>query len=88
MPIQIGKYFVPIDFVIVDMEEDTQTPLLLGRPFLNTARAIIDVHEGSISFKISEEKITFNVNRSLKYPSNEKLIYRAEIIDILIEKEP
>jgi gag-polyprotein putative aspartyl protease len=65
MSIQIGKYFVPIDFVIVDMEEDAQTPLLLGRHFLNTAKAVIDVHEGMISFKIGEEKIIFRVNRAL-----------------------
>jgi hypothetical protein len=44
------------------MEEDTQTHLLLGRPFLNTARAIIDVRKGIISFKMCEEKINFNVN--------------------------
>jgi hypothetical protein len=55
------------------MEENTQTPLLLGRSFLNTARAVINVHEGRIFFKICEEKITFNVNWSLKYPSNVKV---------------
>jgi hypothetical protein len=59
MPIQIDKYFVPIDFIIVDMENDTQTPLLLGRPFLNTVRAVIDVHEGRISFKIGEKRSFF-----------------------------
>jgi hypothetical protein len=34
IPIQIGKYFVPIDFVIIDMEEDAQTPLFLGKNLL------------------------------------------------------
>jgi hypothetical protein len=61
--------------VIVDMEENTQTPLLLGRPFFNTARAVIDVHKGMIFFKIGEEKINFYVNRAIKYPSNEKSIF-------------
>jgi hypothetical protein len=87
MPIQIGKYFVPIDFVIVDMEEDTQTPLLLGRPFLNTAKAILDAHEGMIFFKIGKEKITFHVNRAMKYPSNGKSIFSVEIIDILVQEK-
>jgi hypothetical protein len=87
MHIQIGKYFIPIDFMIVDMEDNTQTPLLLGRPFLNTARAVIDVHKEMISFKISEEKITFHVNRTMKYPSNEKSIFRIEIIDVLVNEE-
>ena len=41
--VQIGDYFVPVDFVVVEMEEDTHTPLLLGRDFLITAGANIDV---------------------------------------------
>jgi hypothetical protein len=86
MPIQIDKYFIPKDFVIVGMEEDTQTPLLLGRPFLNTARAIF-FHNEMIFFKISEEKITFHVNRVMKYPSNDNSIFRVEIIDVLINEE-
>jgi hypothetical protein len=76
-----------IYFVIVDMEEDTQTPLLLGIPFLNTAKAVIDVHEGMISFKIGEEKITFHVNRGLKYPSNEESIFRIDIVEDLVQNE-
>jgi hypothetical protein len=87
MPIQIGKYFVPIDFVTVDMEEDAQTSLLLGRPFLNTAKTVIDIHEGMISFKIGDEKITFHVNRSMKYPSNEKSILRIGVVDALVQEE-
>jgi hypothetical protein len=87
MLIQIGKYFISIDFVIVDMEEDAQTPLLLGRPFLNMAKAIIDVHEGMIFFKIGDDKITFQVDRAMKYPSNEKSIFRIDVVDTLVQKE-
>ncbi|GJW06033.1 reverse transcriptase domain-containing protein [Tanacetum coccineum] len=40
----VGKFTFPADFVIVDYESDPRVPLILGRPFLRTARALIDVH--------------------------------------------
>nr|GEY39033.1 reverse transcriptase domain-containing protein [Tanacetum cinerariifolium] len=42
--IPVGKFTFPVDFVIVDYESDHRVPLILGRPFLRTARALIDVH--------------------------------------------
>ena len=41
--IKVGKFIFPVDFVVMDMEEDAQVPLLLGRPFLATGAALIDV---------------------------------------------
>ena len=41
--VKVGKFIFPVDFVVMQMEEDTQIPLLLGRPFLATGAALIDV---------------------------------------------
>ena len=41
--VKVGKFVFPVDFVVMKMEEDTQVPLLLGRPFLATGAALIDV---------------------------------------------
>ena len=68
------------------MKEDDQTPLLLGRPFLNTARAVIEVHEGKISFNIGDENITFQIGRSMKYPSYSDSICKADQIDELVQE--
>ena len=46
VPLKVGKLFIPVDFVVLDMEEDRQIPIILGRPFLATAGAIIDVKNG------------------------------------------
>ena len=48
IPIKIGEFYVPCDIVILEMEEDSQIPIILGRPFLATAGAIIDVKRGKI----------------------------------------
>ena len=44
--IKVGKFIFPVDFVVMDMEEDTQVPLILGRPFLATGDALIDIKKG------------------------------------------
>ncbi|XLU42396.1 hypothetical protein S245_037210, partial [Arachis hypogaea] len=46
--VKVGKFLLPVDFVILDMEEDPNTPIILGRPFLATGRALIDVEKGEL----------------------------------------
>ena len=53
VPVKIGEHLVPVDFVILDMGEGSKVPLILGRPFLNTARANIDIGKGEIRFDIN-----------------------------------
>ncbi|GKC57451.1 putative reverse transcriptase domain-containing protein [Tanacetum coccineum] len=55
----IGKFVFPVDFIILDMPEDIKVPLILGRPFLSTARAKIDVFKRKITLRVGEEKIIF-----------------------------
>ena len=64
--IKVGKFIFPMDFVVMDMEEDTQVPLLLGRPFLATGAALIDVKKGELILRVGEEAVHFNLNKSLK----------------------
>ncbi|GJX14147.1 hypothetical protein Tco_0205905 [Tanacetum coccineum] len=55
----IGKFTFPVDFIILDMPEDIKVPLILGRPFLSTARAKIDVYKRKITLRVGEERIVF-----------------------------
>ncbi|GKD26255.1 putative reverse transcriptase domain-containing protein, partial [Tanacetum coccineum] len=55
----IGKFVFPLDFIIIDMPEDIKVPLILGRPFLSTAHAKIDVFNKKITLRVGEEKIIF-----------------------------
>ena len=62
----MGKFIFPMDFVVMDMEEDTQVPLLLGRPFLATGAALIDVKKGELTLRVGEKAVHFNLKKSLK----------------------
>ncbi|GJR86684.1 putative reverse transcriptase domain-containing protein [Tanacetum coccineum] len=55
----IGKFTFPVDFIILDMPEDIKVPLILGRPFLSTAHAKIDVYKTKITLRVGEERIVF-----------------------------
>ena len=66
--VKVRKFIFPMDFVVIDMEEDKQIPLLLGRPFLATGAALIDVKKGELTLRVGDEKVHFNMNHSLKQP--------------------
>ena len=66
--IKVGKFIFLVDFVIMQMEEDTQVPLLLRRPFLATGAALIDVQKGELTLRVGNEAVHFNINRSLEHP--------------------
>ena len=66
--VKVRKFIFPVDFVIMKMEEDTQVPLLLGRPFLATGAALIDVQKGELTLRVGNEAVHFNLNRSLEHP--------------------
>ncbi|GJT57481.1 ribonuclease H-like domain-containing protein [Tanacetum coccineum] len=57
--VRIGKFIFPIDFIILDIPEDDDVPLILGRPFLSTARSKIDVFKRKITLRVGEEKLVF-----------------------------
>ena len=81
VPVRIGQFYIPTDFIIMDIREDEVTPIILGRPFLATAGAIIDVKRGKLTFEVGEEKIEFILSQFLKAPAIEDTCYFMDIID-------
>ncbi|XP_074277438.1 uncharacterized protein LOC141601074 [Silene latifolia] len=74
-PVKIGKFFIPVDFIVLDMAEDTQIPIILGRPFLHIAWAIIDVKQGRLTLEVGDDKVIFNLASTLARP-----IYRGYML--------
>ena len=76
MLIKVGKFIFPMDFVVIDIEEDKQVPLLLGRPFLATGVALIDVKKRELTLRVRDEVVHFNLNQSLKHPEFDNTDYK------------
>nr|GEX43954.1 reverse transcriptase domain-containing protein [Tanacetum cinerariifolium] len=68
--VPVGKFTFPADFVIVDYESDLKVPLILGRPFLRTARALIDVHGEEMILCDRDERLTLNMKHDTASYSN------------------
>ncbi|XP_022883328.1 uncharacterized protein LOC111400113 [Olea europaea var. sylvestris] len=71
--VKVDKFIFLVDFVVLDMEEDEKVPLILGRPFLATGRALIDVQEGKLTLRVNEEQVTFNIHQEKKAPEKGKV---------------
>ncbi|XP_070045724.1 uncharacterized protein [Nicotiana tomentosiformis] len=59
--VQVGKFVFPADFVILVCRVDEEIPIILGRPFLATGRALIDSETGELKMILNDEEITFNM---------------------------
>ncbi|GKB42919.1 reverse transcriptase domain-containing protein [Tanacetum coccineum] len=70
--VKVGNFHFPTDFVVVDFEADPRVPLILGRSFLRTSCALIDVYEGELVLRDGNEQITFHVNGMSKHPQKHK----------------
>ena len=68
--VKVGKFVLPADFVILDMEEDDSVPIILGRPFLATGKAKINVQEGELKLRVQVDEITFHVFQPMKHPDD------------------
>ncbi|GKE22279.1 reverse transcriptase domain-containing protein [Tanacetum coccineum] len=80
--VSVGKFTFPVDFVIVDYESDPRVPLILGRPFLRTARALIDVHGEEMILRDGNERLILNMRHDTSSYSNEPHQESISMIDV------
>ncbi|KAK4737285.1 hypothetical protein R3W88_000982 [Solanum pinnatisectum] len=59
--VKVYRFIFPADFVILDCEIDAEIPIILGRPFLATGRALVNVENGKLKFRVNDDNVTFNI---------------------------
>ncbi|GKC72068.1 hypothetical protein Tco_1117951 [Tanacetum coccineum] len=76
------------DFVVVDFDADPRVPLILGRSFLKTRHALIDVYGGKLTLRVRKEAVTFNLDQTLRYSSNydDMTANRIDVIKMACEE--
>ncbi|GJU77046.1 reverse transcriptase domain-containing protein [Tanacetum coccineum] len=86
--VKVGKFQFSADFVVVDFDADPRVPLNLGRSFLKTGRALIDVYEGELTLRVGKEAITFNLDQTSRYSSNynDNSVNRIDVIEMACEE--
>nr|GEV83166.1 reverse transcriptase domain-containing protein [Tanacetum cinerariifolium] len=86
--VKVGSFHFPADFVVVDFDADPRVPLILGRSFLKTGRALIDVFEGELTLRVGKGAITFNLDQTSRYSANysDMTAKRIDVIDMACEE--
>ncbi|XP_057755836.1 uncharacterized protein LOC130975018 [Arachis stenosperma] len=84
--VKIGEFIFPADFVILDTEEEGSDSIILGRPFLHTARAIIDVEKGEMVFRVHNEQMIINVFKSMQNIPEQEEYVKVDMIESLVEE--
>nr|GEV18221.1 hypothetical protein [Tanacetum cinerariifolium] len=80
--VSISKFTFLADFVIIDYESDPRVPLILGRPFLRTARALIDVHGEEMILRDDDERLTLNMRHDTSSYSNQPQKESINLINV------
>ncbi|XP_070049294.1 uncharacterized protein [Nicotiana tomentosiformis] len=71
--VRVDKFILPSDFVILDCEVDYEVPIIMGRPFLDTRKALGYVEAGEITFRVGDKKVVFHVCNSMRQPNSNEV---------------
>ncbi|XP_070046165.1 uncharacterized protein [Nicotiana tomentosiformis] len=82
----VDKFILPTDLVILDCEVDYEVPIILGRPFLATGKALVYVEVGELTFRVGNEKVMFHVCKSMRQSnSNEVCSFVDLVTEVIID---
>ncbi|XP_070004750.1 uncharacterized protein [Nicotiana sylvestris] len=85
MLVRVDKFIFTADFVILDCEVDYEVPIILGRPFLATVKALVDVEAGELIFRMGHEKVVFHVCKSMRQPNTNEVCSFVDLVtDVII----
>ncbi|XP_021767721.1 uncharacterized protein LOC110732111 [Chenopodium quinoa] len=83
--VKVDGLIFPADFYVLDMEHDKQAaPILLGRPFLKTAKTKIDASTGSLTMEVDGKAIVYNIYDTIKYPVDTHSLYSINVVDPIL----
>ncbi|PIN13095.1 DNA-directed DNA polymerase [Handroanthus impetiginosus] len=85
--VKVDKFIFPTNFIVLDMEDDCEIPIILGRPFLATGRTLIDVQKGELTMRVQDQQITFNVFNAMKFPNESDKCFSVSLFDNLAGNE-
>ncbi|GJX97862.1 reverse transcriptase domain-containing protein [Tanacetum coccineum] len=88
MLVKVGKFTCPVNFVILEMEEDSKVPLILGRPYLYIVDAVIRVKQKQFNLGVGSERMNFSIDSAMKHSySNDDTCFSIDVIDEILEED-
>ncbi|CAH9104590.1 unnamed protein product [Cuscuta epithymum] len=84
--VKVGKFYFPADFLVLDIGIDSDTSLILGRPFLLTGGVLIDMPQGKLIFRVGVEKEEFTIAKAVNFPAFDDSCYALDSVDSLVSE--
>ncbi|XP_047175601.1 uncharacterized protein LOC124843026 [Vigna umbellata] len=78
---KVDKFLFPVDFVIMEMEEDVNVSLILRRPFMKIARVLIELENDKLKVRVQDEEVNFNVFEAMSHPKDDKESFHLDTLD-------
>ncbi|XP_028201838.1 uncharacterized protein LOC114386025 [Glycine soja] len=79
--VKVKHLIFPADFVVIDIEEDVDIPLILGRPFMSTARCVVDMGKKMLQMGIEDQKISFDLFHEDKEPPDRNVCFKVYVME-------
>ena len=79
--VKVRQFTFPVDFVIMNIEEDADIPLILGHPFMLTTKCVVDMSNGDLEMSVDDKKVTFNLFEAIKHRNDHKACFKMETVE-------
>lgn len=84
---KVDKFIFLVDFIILNLDDKVKVPLIMRRPFLATSTALIDVKNGQMALRVSEEEIIFKLRDSMRHTMDfDDTCYCVDVVDEFVSK--
>ncbi|XP_019435120.1 PREDICTED: uncharacterized protein LOC109341634 [Lupinus angustifolius] len=86
--VKLDKFCIPVDFAVIDITEDTEIPLILGRPFMRTAKIGIDMENGKLLVQVANDEIEFDIFHVMHHPKDKGQCLQLDIVEEICVEHP
>ena len=83
----MDKFIFPTDFIVLDMEEDKEIPIILGRPFLEIGRAMIDLQKEELKLRVQDDEVKFNVFKAMRHPIESDACFLVDTVEAIVSSQ-
>ena len=85
--VKVDKFIFLADFIMLDVEDDKEIPIILGRPFLATDKAMIDVQRGEVKLRVQDDEVKFNVFKAMRHPEESDTCFIVETVEAIVSSQ-
>ena len=85
--VKVDKFIFQAYYTVLDMEEDKEIPIILGKPLLVTGRAMIDVQRGELKLRVQDDEVKFNVFEAMRHPTESDTCFMTETMEAIVSSQ-